>query len=90
MKTLTLSSLSDGLHLKLAERAAANHCSVEEEAVRCLQLSVEDEALLDNIPAQRWEAIETSLVAALRETPSDLTDEDSQRYRNLARGRDAR
>lgn len=90
MKTLTLSGLSDELHAKLAQRASDHSLSVEEEALRCLQQSLdEDEALLASIPAQRWAGMEQSLADALHESTSDVTPADFQRYRNLARRRDA-
>jgi plasmid stability protein len=86
MKTLTLSGLSDELHAKLAQRASEHALSLEEEAIRCLHQSLdEDEALLTSLPAQRWAGMEQSLADALHETASDVTAADFQRYRNLAR-----
>ncbi len=87
MNTLTVGGISDELHRKLAERASANHRSIEEEALCCLQVSVaQDEATLHSISDERWRKIERSLDEAFQETPSDFTEVDRQRYRDLARG----
>ncbi len=90
MKTITLTGISDELHRKLVERATAKEHSLEEEAVWCLQQSIEeDDALLSVIPVKRWQQIEQSLAAALHEPSADLTPEDFQRYRDLACGKNA-
>ena len=45
MNTLLLTGVSDDLRQTLAERAAANRRSIEEEALCCLQITVaQDEA----------------------------------------------
>jgi plasmid stability protein len=87
MNTLTVTGISDELHRKLAERAAANRRSIEEEVLCCVRISIEqDEALLHSIPDERWKEIERSLGEALRETPTEFTEADKQKYRDLARG----
>jgi plasmid stability protein len=87
MKTLTVTGIDDELHRKLAERAAANQRSMEEEALCCLRMTIaQDEAILNSIPEERWKEIEKSLGEALRETPTEFTEADKQKYRDLARG----
>ena len=87
MNTLVLTGVSDDLQRMLAERAAANRRSIEEEAVCCLQIAIaEGEALLASVPAARWKEIEKSLDEALSEIPTEFTEEDRNKYRDLARG----
>jgi hypothetical protein len=87
MNTLTLTGISDELQRKLAERATANRRSIAEEALYCLRVSIEHgEALLDSIPEKRWREMEVSLDEALRETPTEFTEKDREKYRDLARG----
>ncbi len=87
MNTLVLTGVSDDLQRSLAERAAANRRSIEEEAVCCLQITIaEDEALLASVPEARWKEIEKSLDEALSEVPTEFTEEDRNKYRDLARG----
>jgi plasmid stability protein len=83
MKSITV---SDTLHGRLAARAAAHQRSIEDEIRSCLELALQDDAAVDAIPEARWQEIETSLDAALRETPSDFTEQDREKYRDLARG----
>lgn len=86
MNTLTVTGISDELHRKLAERASANRRSIEEEALCCLQISIaQEEAILHSISDERWQEIEKSLDEAFRETPTNFTEADKQRYRDLAR-----
>ena len=55
-----------------------------------LRISVPNSAVRDWILSQYSEALEQSLVESLNDSATDLTPDDFQRYRNLARGRDAR
>lgn len=87
MKTITLSEVSDALHSKLEARAKSHGCTVEEEALHRLQKSVQDEELvLAGIPAEKWPQIEESLVMALNDSASEMTEADIERYRQLAQG----
>jgi plasmid stability protein len=87
MSTLTIPAVSDELRRKLAERAQANHRSVEAEALCCLQEAIEtEELLLGAIPGERWNEIERSVCETIHDRGTPLTDDDFQRYRDLARG----
>ena len=87
MNTLMLTGVSDDLQRLLAQRAAVNRRSVEEEALCCLQITIaQDEAVLSSIPEARWQEIERSLGEALVETPTEFTEADRNKYRDLARG----
>jgi plasmid stability protein len=90
MKTLTINRIDDELHRKLAERAAANQRSMEEEALCCLRITIaQDEALLNSIPEEQWKEIERSLCDSIHDRGTPLTEADFARYRDLARGRKA-
>ena len=87
MNTVTISTVSDELHRKLTARAAANHRSVEDEALCCLQTTIEtDEDLLEAIPAGRWDEIERSVCGTIHDRGTPLTDADFQRYQEMTRG----
>jgi plasmid stability protein len=91
MNTLTLTGISDELQRKLTERAAASRRSIEEEALCCLRLTLEtEEAILNSIPEDRWKEVEQSLCDSIHDRGTPLTKADLQRYRDLARGRQAR
>ncbi len=84
---MIIPSVSDELHRKLKERAAANHRTVEDEVVCCLQATLEaDEDLQHSIPASRWDEIERSVCETIHDRGTPLTDADFQRYREMARG----
>lgn len=85
---ITLPALGEELHRKLARRAAANHRSVEDEALCCLREAIEmDESLLDAIPQSQWAEVEQSVCETIHDAGTPLTDADFQRYREMARGR---
>ena len=87
MNTLVLTGVSDDLQRMLAQRASANRRSVEEEALCCLQITIaQDEAVLGSIPEARWQEVERSLGEAFAETPTEFTEADRNKYRDLARG----
>ena len=91
MNTLTVTGISDELQRKLAERAAANRRSIEEEVLCCLQITIEqEEALLTSIPDDQWKKIEQSLCDSIHDRGTPLTKADLERYRDLARGRQSR
>ena len=91
MNTLTLTGISDELQRKLVERAAANQRSIEEETLCCVRLTIEtEEAVLNSIPEDRWKEIEQSLCDSIDDPGTPLTKADMDRYRDLARGRQAR
>jgi hypothetical protein len=80
--------MSDELHRKLLERAQANHRSVEDEVLCCLQEAIEaDEELLKTIPSGEWSEIERSVCETIHDRGTPLTEGDFQRYREMARGR---
>jgi len=88
MNTITIPSVSDELHRRLAERAKVNQRSIEEEAVCCLLETIEsDEAALNAIPQAAWKEIESSVAETIHDRGTPLTDGDFQRYREMARGR---
>ena len=63
MNTLMLTGVSDDLQRLLAQRAAANRRSVEEEALCCLQIAIaQDEAVLSSMPEARWQELLARLV----------------------------
>ncbi len=89
MSTLTISAVDDELRRKLAERAKANHRTIEAEALCCLQAVVAaDDDALAAISAESWKAIEQSVCDSIHEQGTPLTEADFQRYRGLARGDD--
>jgi plasmid stability protein len=88
MTTLTIPAVNDALHRKLAERAQANHRTIEAEALCCLVETLEAEAsALAAIPANTWAEIEQSVCETMHDQGTLMTDGDFQRYRELARGR---
>jgi plasmid stability protein len=88
MNTLTIPAVNDALHAKLAERAHANHRTIEAEALCCLMETIEaEEKALEAIPASTWAEIEQSVCDSIHDRGTPLTDGDFQRYREQARGR---
>ena len=51
MATLTLKNVPDDLHRRLKSRAERNHRSLNREAIRCLEESVQDTPLHASDPA---------------------------------------
>jgi plasmid stability protein len=87
MKTITLREVSDSLLHKLEERAAANHRTVEAEALTCLRVVVEtDDDLIESIPAGQWAEIEQSVCDTIHDRGTPLTEADLERYKGMARG----
>lgn len=87
MNTLVIADLNEELHRKLAERARANHRSIEAEAACCLREAIElDEEGLDAIAPERWSEIERSVCETIHDHGTPLTTTDFQRYREQARG----
>lgn len=87
MTTLTIPAINEDLRRKLAERAKANQRSIEDEALCCLRAAVEfDENALNAIPPGEWANIERSVCETIHDRGTPLTDEDFQRYREIARG----
>ncbi len=87
MSILTLSTLNDGLHQKLVDRAKLNHRSVEDEAICCLQEVIEsDDEAINAIPSGAWAEIERSVCETIQDRGTPLTDADFQRYREKTRG----
>jgi hypothetical protein len=90
MKTITLQDVSESLHRKLQTRAQHHHCTVEQEALRCLEELIQaDEVALKEVSDQSWPVIEQSLVAALNDATSEVSEADLRRYRDLAKGHGA-
>jgi plasmid stability protein len=88
VKTLTISDISEELCRRLAERAEANHRSIEDEALCCLRSAIEsDDDALNAISDREWAQIEQSVCDTIHERGTPLTDTDFQRYREIARGR---
>lgn len=86
--SINLPNVGEELHRKLARRAAANHRTVEAEALCCLREAIEmDETLMDSVPQGEWVEIEQSVCETIHDRGTPLTDADFQRYRELARGR---
>ena len=87
MSILTLSTLNDGLHQKLVDRAKLNPRSVEDEAICCLQEVIEsDDEAINAIPSGAWAEIERSVCETIQDRGTPLTDADFQRYREKTRG----
>lgn len=87
MKTITLHEVSDSLLYKLEKRAAANHRTLEAEALMCLQVVVEtEEGLIESIPTQRWADIERSVCETIHDKGTPLSEADFERYRGMIRG----
>lgn len=88
MNTITIPDLDDELHRKLAERAKANHRSIEDEALCCVRVALEaDDEALNSIPAETWAEVERSICETIHDRGTPLTDADFKRYREMARGR---
>ncbi len=87
MNTVTISTMSDALHRRLTERAAANHRTIEDEALCCLQAAIhEDEERLSAIPPGRWAEVERSISETIQDRGTPWTDSDFQRHLEMARG----
>jgi plasmid stability protein len=87
MKTITLHEVSDALLHKLEARAAANHRSLEDEALFCLLAAVEsDDETINSVQPGRWAEIEQSVCDTIHDRGTPLTEADIERYRGMARG----
>jgi plasmid stability protein len=87
MKTITLHHVGDHLLRKLEARAAANQRSLEDEAIACLQVTVDaEDELIGAISPGRWAEIEESVCEAIHDKGTPLTVADFEHYRGLARG----